>query len=155
MSDHPESSIYSAPRHGWTCFHCGETFTTPGSAADHFGVTPESTTGCLIDRVALEEGGKPERGRGLLMELRKVQATATANKEEIERLQTELAALREENQKLREALDESVKLQSHYAVLLNEYDGGKRQHFVNSGAWIRRLDELKARAAAERRREAF
>lgn len=57
----------------WTCFHCGETFTTPGSARDHFGATPENVAGCLIDRVALEEGGKPERGRGLLMALRKAE----------------------------------------------------------------------------------
>lgn len=23
---------YPMPKHGWTCFHCGETFTTVGSA---------------------------------------------------------------------------------------------------------------------------
>jgi hypothetical protein len=61
-------------RPSWTCFHCGETFTTVGAAQDHFGATPENNVGCLIDRVALEEGGKPERGRGLLMALRKAEA---------------------------------------------------------------------------------
>lgn len=29
---------YLKPEHGWTCFHCGETFTTPGSARDHWGI---------------------------------------------------------------------------------------------------------------------
>ena len=57
----------------WTCFHCGETFTTQGSARDHFGAFEGADAGCLIDRVAIEEGGKPERGRGLLMALRKAE----------------------------------------------------------------------------------
>jgi hypothetical protein len=37
------------------------------------------------------------------------------------------------------ALDESIRLQSHYARLLNMYDGGKRLEFSNSGEWIERL----------------
>lgn len=74
-AEHERAESLSAERlhQQWTCFHCGETFTTPGGASDHFGATPEAQTGCLIDRVALEEGGKPERGRGLLMALRKVE----------------------------------------------------------------------------------
>jgi hypothetical protein len=71
---------------GWTCFHCGDTFTTPGAARDHFGETPESIAGCLIDRVALEEGGKPERGRGLLMALRKAEASVRAMEQERDEL---------------------------------------------------------------------
>lgn len=31
---------YPMPKHGWTCFHCGETFKTPGKAREHFGRTP-------------------------------------------------------------------------------------------------------------------
>lgn len=54
------------PEHGWTCFHCGETFTTVGSAEDHFGPTPRSEPGCII-KVKLGEE------RGLQMELRKVE----------------------------------------------------------------------------------
>jgi len=37
------------------------------------------------------------------------------------------------------ALEESVKLQSHYAGLLNQYDGGRRLQFKNAGEWIERL----------------
>lgn len=39
------------------------------------------------------------------------------------------------------ALEESVKLQSHYAKLLNMHDGGKRIGFDNAKAWVDRLRE--------------
>lgn len=58
----------------WRCFHCDEVFTTWGAARDHFGAVDGAEPGCRIDQVAVEEGGKPERGRGLLMALRKVEA---------------------------------------------------------------------------------
>lgn len=44
---------------------------------------------------------------------------------------------------LREALDESVKLQSHYAKLLNMQDGGLCWTFKNADDWIARLREVK------------
>ena len=37
------------------------------------------------------------------------------------------------------ALEESVKLQSHYANLLNIFDGGKRLTFKDAESWIDRL----------------
>lgn len=40
---------------------------------------------------------------------------------------------------VRTALEVSVKLQSHYARLLNEHDGGDRMFFVNAKAWLARL----------------
>ena len=40
---------------------------------------------------------------------------------------------------LRIALEESVKLQSHYASLLNMHDGGQRMPFANANAWMDRL----------------
>jgi len=43
---------------------------------------------------------------------------------------------------LEHALEESVKLQSHYARLLNMYDKGKRMEFSNAKAWLLRLKEL-------------
>ena len=39
------------------------------------------------------------------------------------------------------ALEESIKLQSHYAGLLNMYDGGKRLQFADADEWIKRLAE--------------
>jgi hypothetical protein len=41
------------------------------------------------------------------------------------------------------ALEKSVKLQSHYANLLNMHDGGERMQFENAAAWIKRLRSLK------------
>ena len=58
---------YTAPAHGWTCFHCGETFTTVGSARDHFGAQPDATPGCMLKVTFGDE-------RGWLMELRKLEA---------------------------------------------------------------------------------
>lgn len=40
------------------------------------------------------------------------------------------------------ALDESVKLQSHYAEILNMRDGGERKIFKNSDEWVERLKSL-------------
>lgn len=53
-------------RGGWRCFHCDETFTTPGAAQDHFGNYLNSTPGCIIKVQVGDE-------RGWLMELRKLQ----------------------------------------------------------------------------------
>lgn len=61
------SETYKAPEHGWTCFHCGETFLKTGEARDHFGADPSALPGCL-ERVNIG----PERG--LLMALRRAQS---------------------------------------------------------------------------------
>ena len=71
-----EAPTYPQPAHGWTCFHCGETFTTPGSARDHFGATPEALPGCVLKI-------QGPRERGLLMAIRKAE-------DEIERLRREV-----------------------------------------------------------------
>ena len=44
-----------------------------------------------------------------------------------------------------EALRQSVKLQSHYAKLLNMHDGGERMQFASAEEWMARLAELKER----------
>jgi hypothetical protein len=72
------ADTYAAPRHGWTCFHCGDTFTTPGAARDHFGFDCSRDPACRI---------KVGEERGLVMALRRAEA-------EIERL---VAALHDEN----------------------------------------------------------
>lgn len=43
---------------------------------------------------------------------------------------------------LRMALEESLKLQGHYASLLNAYDGGLRRQFVSVEEWVARLCEV-------------
>ena len=56
--------VYPMPADGWVCYHCGERFTTPGAARNHFGARPEATVACLI---------KYGEERGLVMELRKAE----------------------------------------------------------------------------------
>jgi hypothetical protein len=58
-----------------------------------------------------------------------------------------LESLCAEVELLRTGLEESVKLQSHYAVLLNQWDEGHRRQFPTGEAWLQRLFEL--RQAAE------
>lgn len=43
-----DAATYPMPEHGWTCFHCGETFKTPGGARLHFGSTPDAKPGCYL-----------------------------------------------------------------------------------------------------------
>jgi hypothetical protein len=69
------ADTYTPPAHGWTCFHCGETFHAVGAARDHFGAHETATPGCVL-RVRL--GAE----RGLLMELRKVEALLARHMEE-------------------------------------------------------------------------
>lgn len=45
----------------------------------------------------------------------------------------------EENIYIR-ALRESLKLQAHYARLLNDWDGGRRHIFKSVGEWLRKLE---------------
>jgi hypothetical protein len=59
--------------------------------------------------------------------LREAIARATVDQAQIEQLRT--------------ALRESLKLQSHYAKLLNGYDGGTRMVFEDIGTWLARLKE--------------
>jgi hypothetical protein len=67
----PGRATYPAPPHGWTCFHCGENFTTVGAAGDHFGATPDATPGCML-RVQLGDE------RGWQMAFRKLEAERDA-----------------------------------------------------------------------------
>lgn len=45
-------------------------------------------------------------------------------------------------QTLLDALQESLKLQAHYAVLLNAHDGGERRTFSTVKEWLARLAEV-------------
>lgn len=82
-----QSDTYPKPAHGWTCFHCGETFMTPGGARDHFGVSPASDLACRI---------KIGDERGLIMALRKAEAELCHIAAENYALQTDLAIIKRE-----------------------------------------------------------
>jgi hypothetical protein len=51
------------------------------------------------------------------------------------------------------ALERSVKLQSHYAGLLNMWDGGERMQFKNADEWIERLKVSDAMCAVMTKEE--
>jgi hypothetical protein len=55
---------------------------------------------------------------------------------------------------LRRALDESLKLQAHYAKLLNMWDGGDRLIFESAEEWIERTKILKYPGVFERPHDA-
>ncbi len=97
----------------WTCFHCGERFTTPGGAADHFGANPQAIAGCLIQQVPLEKGGTPEAGRGLLMALRKAEA-------EIVQLRADMEIAKRIPSAWAEALDRSREIEADLALRTRE-----------------------------------
>lgn len=53
-----------------------------------------------------------------------------------------IVELEAEIDRLWKALTESVKLQTHYAGILNQYDGGQRMQFYSTEAWLERLRGL-------------
>lgn len=91
---------YPMPAHGWTCFHCGETFTTPGCARLHFGTTPDKQPGCVI-KVAL--GGE----RGLLAALRKSEDELARYRADDSEIQRELMRLQSRHSDALRAAEET------------------------------------------------
>ena len=83
------ADTYQAPEHGWTCFHCGETFTTVGGARDHFGTDRWYEPGCILK---VELGSE----RGWLIELRRVQADRDRHMNDSFAKEAELTHLRGE-----------------------------------------------------------
>ena len=65
----------------------------------------------------------------------------TYTMEQLARIETERDEWHARAENLRVALEESLKLQSHYASLLNMHDGGRRIGFSSVAAWIARLRE--------------
>ena len=47
---------YEMPADGWVCFHCGERFTSPNKARDHFREGPRARAVCIMTAVELQEG---------------------------------------------------------------------------------------------------
>lgn len=62
-----------------------------------------------------------------------------------------IATLEAQNQQLAVALSESLKLQRHYAELINMHDGGERRLFNGSAEWIERLIETGTLAATDKK----
>jgi hypothetical protein len=61
---------YPHPAHGWTCFHCGETFHAQGKARLHFGEKPHTHTDARI--VAIVRNPTREQAEAINYETSKV-----------------------------------------------------------------------------------
>jgi hypothetical protein len=64
------------PEHGWTCFHCGETFTNHYQARQHFGDTPDKEPACQM--------GATREDRAVLRRLRAAEITIDRLRVDIE-----------------------------------------------------------------------
>jgi hypothetical protein len=104
MSDIPARDTYPAPPHGWTCFHCGETFMHPNAARLHFGASITDEPKCQISA---------HRLRAMEDELRRYRDEDTDLHRQLRSMETDHAvALRREEEKgyargLRDARAES------------------------------------------------
>ena len=58
-------------------------------------------------------------------------------------MEEELERLKDKYRIVHSALIESLKLQAHYATLLNMHDDGRRMVFVDVESWIERLQKTK------------
>lgn len=47
-ADSAAPDTYMPPEHGWTCFHCGETFMHENPARNHFGGSIDAVPGCIL-----------------------------------------------------------------------------------------------------------
>ena len=113
MSD--VADTYPMPAHGWTCFHCGETFTTPGAAKNHFGFEPSKDPACRI---------KLGAERGLLHELRKAE-------NEIDRLVFEL-----HNEGADACKAHRAQTTRHYAQIMAAEEAGYERGFRDGRAHL-------------------
>ena len=66
-----DGEFYPAPPHGWTCFHCGETFRRLALAREHFGHDPGATPACRLSPAHVRS--ELRRYRAAETELRAVQ----------------------------------------------------------------------------------
>lgn len=83
MSD---CDTYQPPEHGWTCFHCGETFMHEQPARNHFGAHPFGEPGCIL---RMQDGE-----HGLLRKIRAMERELERYHEEDSDQDREIAALR-------------------------------------------------------------
>lgn len=148
MSNSTRSDTYEKPPHGWTCFHCGETFKNTGEARDHFGAKPDALPGCML-RVSL--GGE----RGLLMALRRVEEELAQmyldRADEDTRLHRELHRLQSRHSDALQTAEETgyargLAAVRPDAVVVNIAQGS------NAGKHIEITDRLGVMAAATMRR---
>jgi len=80
--------VYKAPEHGWTCFHCGETFYHPIPAKRHFGIDQSDDPACKL---------KGAREHGMLISLRAAEAQLRLYQQEDTNLHRQIYRLNSEH----------------------------------------------------------
>jgi hypothetical protein len=80
--------VYKAPEHGWTCFHCGETFYHPIPAKRHFGIDQSDDPACKL---------KGAREHGMLISLRAAEAQLRLYQQEDTNLHRQIARMASEH----------------------------------------------------------
>ena len=51
-----KTDTFNVPEHGFTCFHCGDTFHTVKSAREHFGNDINDEPGCVLKLMGGDKG---------------------------------------------------------------------------------------------------
>lgn len=86
-----EMDTYPSPAHGWTCFHCGETFMHQNAARLHFGASIYDDPKCQISA---------HRLRAMETELRRY-------REEDTELHRQIARMESDHQQARRSAEET------------------------------------------------
>jgi len=133
-----DSLTYPAPKHGWTCFHCGETFRSPGSAENHFGKTPASIPGCLIK---IQTGDE----RALLMALRDAENRAADYRHRMELAEVESEMLHGSNENLLRAAGNGIRSHHDLRMAVDSWRGLA----ITANALIERARQLYPNAYAD------
>jgi hypothetical protein len=95
----PMTETYQSPAHGWTCFHCGETFMHPNPARNHFGATPDAEPGCVL-RLQGADHGLLRKVRGLENQIARYREEDTDLHRKVAAMASDhAAALRSEEEK--------------------------------------------------------
>lgn len=63
------------------------------------------------------------------------------DKERVKEVEHKLKLAHSQLADLKSALEEALAFNAHYAVLLNQFDGGERKTFTNIEAWLTRIAE--------------
>ena len=93
LSNTESGDFYTPPAHGWTCFHCGDTFMHENVAREHFGGSIDAIPGCRL-RMRAGERSLLRRIRWLESQYRALRDRVTAEDTDKDR---EISAMRAEH----------------------------------------------------------
>lgn len=86
---------YPKPAHGWTCFHCGETFHSIGDAQHHFGTSPDDFPSCVMHAWNTKRCRLMLGAKNIVAALRKALSRVRRLEDEVETLTHRIAAAKD------------------------------------------------------------